>query len=198
MHLSLELAIILFVAGIVILVLELFIPSMGVLFVMSTLCIVGSVAVAFFVNQNTGLIFTGMVLVLIVIGPWVGFQLWKRSPIGKRMFLGAPVTRQEEDGEEQSESGDAGLVSTSGLKYALLMDQVGKTLTPLRPAGTTDFSGLRVDTVAEGVIIERDHYVRVVFVEGNRVVVRQLSEEELRPFASDLPIGPDEVGSPTI
>jgi membrane-bound ClpP family serine protease len=72
-------------------------------------------------------------------------------------------------------------ISTEGLDYHTLMGEVGRTITPLRPAGTTDFDGQRVDTVSEGIMIERGSTVRVVAVEGRRVVVRPVtvSEDEL-------------------
>jgi membrane-bound serine protease (ClpP class) len=63
--------------------------------------------------------------------------------------------------------------------YAL-MGQVGRTITQLRPAGMTDFDGHRVDTLAEGMVIEAGTLVRVIDVRGHRVVVRQLEEDERR------------------
>jgi len=41
----------------------------------------------------------------------------------------------------------------------------------LRPAGMALINGRRVDVVTEGAMIERDTPVRVVAVEGMRVVV---------------------------
>lgn len=47
----------------------------------------------------------------------------------------------------------------------------GVTLTTLRPSGAARIDGTRVDVVARGVIIEPNVHIRVVAVEGNRVVV---------------------------
>jgi membrane-bound serine protease (ClpP class) len=53
-----------------------------------------------------------------------------------------------------------------------LLQQTGTAFTQLRPAGTALINGRRVDVVTEGQLIERGTPVRVVAVEGMRVVVR--------------------------
>ena len=42
-----------------------------------------------------------------------------------------------------------------------------------RPAGTAEFDGERYDVVAEGLAIAAGRAVKVVDVEGNRIVVRE-------------------------
>ena len=54
-----------------------------------------------------------------------------------------------------------------------LLGEVGVAVTPLRPAGAARFGERRVDVVAEGVFVEKGSPVRVVRVEGARVVVRK-------------------------
>ncbi len=53
-------------------------------------------------------------------------------------------------------------------------DMEGTAVTPLRPAGTAEFAGDRVDVVSEGGFIPAGTHVRVVLVEGGRVVVRAI------------------------
>lgn len=50
----------------------------------------------------------------------------------------------------------------------------GVALSPLRPAGTADFDGKRLDVVTEGGFIEIHSRVKVIAVEGTRVVVRHV------------------------
>lgn len=50
----------------------------------------------------------------------------------------------------------------------------GVALSPLRPAGTADFNGHRMDVVTEGGFIEIRSRVKVIAVEGTRVIVRQI------------------------
>jgi membrane-bound ClpP family serine protease len=44
----------------------------------------------------------------------------------------------------------------------------------LRPSGTASINGRRVDVVTEGGLIERGTAVKVVAVEGARIVVREV------------------------
>ena len=55
-----------------------------------------------------------------------------------------------------------------------LLNGTGVALTQLRPSGTASINGQRVDVVTEGGLIERGTAVKVVAVEGARVVVREV------------------------
>jgi membrane-bound serine protease (ClpP class) len=52
---------------------------------------------------------------------------------------------------------------------------VGTTTTALRPAGTAELDGRRVDVVSDGGFIDANVKVKVVRVEGTRVVVTKVS-----------------------
>lgn len=52
----------------------------------------------------------------------------------------------------------------------------GLTLTPLRPAGTGLFQGVRLDIMSEGDYVPANTPVTIVQVEGNRIVVRPAPE----------------------
>ncbi|NLL18338.1 MAG: nodulation protein NfeD [Clostridia bacterium] len=54
-----------------------------------------------------------------------------------------------------------------------LLDAEGVSITILRPAGTAEINGERVDVVAEGSFIPNNTPIKVVKVEGTRVVVRE-------------------------
>ncbi|MDW7675619.1 MAG: NfeD family protein [Bacillota bacterium] len=52
------------------------------------------------------------------------------------------------------------------------------TITPLRPAGTVEFpDGDRLDVVTEGSFINSNFQVKVVKVEGTRVLVREVKKD---------------------
>ena len=53
--------------------------------------------------------------------------------------------------------------------------QIGTALTPLRPSGTVRIGDDRVDVVTSGDLIDRGTQVRVIEVEGNRVVVERVA-----------------------
>ena len=50
--------------------------------------------------------------------------------------------------------------------------KTGRAITPLRPAGTAEIEGTRLDVVTEGDFIPSQAEVKVIYVEGTRVVVK--------------------------
>ena len=159
-------AIVLLLVGLGLLVAEVFIPSGGILGILTGVALVASLILAFSEGLVTGLVFLVIVAVAVPAGIVVGMHIWPKTPIGRWVSL-QPGTV---DGDEPAAL-SAGLDS--------LVGQVGRTITPLRPSGLTDFAGRRVDTVTEGFLIEPGTWVRVVHVEGRRVVVRPVEPEEL-------------------
>jgi membrane-bound serine protease (ClpP class) len=57
-----------------------------------------------------------------------------------------------------------------------LLGQSGTTVTALRPAGLAMLNGKRVDVVSDGAFIEKGRAVKVVGIEGLRVVVRAIEQ----------------------
>ncbi|MCE5250450.1 hypothetical protein LLG96_09555 [bacterium] len=55
--------------------------------------------------------------------------------------------------------------------YSGLVGIEGITISPLRPAGTADIGGKRCDVVTEGGFIEKNSPVRVLKVDGKRIIV---------------------------
>jgi len=53
-----------------------------------------------------------------------------------------------------------------------LLQQMGMAVTQLRPSGAALINGRRVDVVSEGQLIEKGTPIKVVAIEGMRVVVR--------------------------
>lgn len=73
-----------------------------------------------------------------------------------RFVLKDSVTEQHEDSESE---------------MAYFIGKTGVTLTPLRPAGVAEFDGVRLNVVSQGEYIDKDAPVRVVSMEGKRIVV---------------------------
>lgn len=65
----------------------------------------------------------------------------------------------------------AGSVSFSQ-DYTVWLGREGEALTELRPAGIVLVEGKKLDVVTAGELVEKGRRVRVVKVEGNRIVVR--------------------------
>lgn len=65
----------------------------------------------------------------------------------------------------------------SNVNRTELIGQKAVTTTPLRPSGTVDLEGERIDVVSEGSYIDRGKDVIIVKVEGSRIVVRESIEK---------------------
>ena len=53
-----------------------------------------------------------------------------------------------------------------------LLGETGHVLTPLRPVGTCEFDGCRIECAAEGQYVQAGQTVRVIRVEGMQPTVR--------------------------
>ena len=60
--------------------------------------------------------------------------------------------------------------------------RIGRTVSPLRPAGIVEFEGKRIDCVTEGMMIDSNQWVRCIDVKAGRVVVRRIDKPNLERF----------------
>jgi len=145
------------VVGAILLLLETVLPGM-IAGVIGSLCIVAGVIQSFvlFGSRTGSYVLAGVIVALMVVAVlWIRFFPDSRAG---RMF-----TSQQTVGDIRTERPE-------------LLNKVGAALTPLRPSGTALIDGHRVDVVTEGGMIDPKTPIKVVAVEGMRVVVRSLSE----------------------
>lgn len=150
-----ELVITLMVVGALLIAAESFLPGM-IAGIAGACCVVAGVIEGY---AKFGLRTGSLILLCVLAGLMVGFWLWvKFFPESRlaRVFISDKT------------------VGDIGTERPELLEQTGEALTPLRPAGTVLIKGRRVDVVTEGQMIERGTPVRVIAVEGMRVVVRAI------------------------
>ena len=58
--------------------------------------------------------------------------------------------------------------------FAIFLNKQGTSLSQLRPAGIADFGGERLDVVTEGMFVPSGSSIKVIAVEGTRIIVRQV------------------------
>lgn len=63
-------------------------------------------------------------------------------------------------------------------ELSLFAGKEGVALTPLRPAGSAEVEGQRLDVVSEGEFIRAGMRVKVIKVEGTRIVVKEIAVVE--------------------
>ena len=146
------------VAGIVLLILELFLPG-AVAGIVGILCIIAATVMAF--NRFGPEIGFYILATEIVLGI-AAFLLWvKYFP---NSFIGKFFSLKEAPSK-----------SSAPEELARLVGTIGKTVSPLRPSGVANFNGQRHDVVSEGSHIESGKDIKIVKVEGARIVVRLVS-----------------------
>jgi len=155
-------AILLLALGLGLVVAEIFFPSFGLLSVLATAAIVGAVVMAFQESSTFGVRFLVATVVLVPTVILTGFKLFPKSPIGKHMV--APglsfASRVAHDPRDVELLGKEGVIESD-----------------CRPAGMARLEGRRVDVVTRGEWVETGARVRVVEVQGNRVVVARAGEK---------------------
>lgn len=155
-------AVLLLALGLGLILAEIFIPSMGVLSVLATACIAGSIAFAFGEDARTGVRFLIAAAILVPAFILVGFQLFPRTPMGRHM------TAQGFSFENEP---------TADARDRDLLGVEGEVTSPLRPAGHARLGERRVDVVSRGEAVEVGERVVVIEVRGNRVVVARAPRE---------------------
>ncbi|HVO74317.1 MAG TPA: nodulation protein NfeD [Ignavibacteriaceae bacterium] len=160
--------ILLFIAGVVLLALEIFvIPGFGVTGITGIVLIVAALFMALvgsgpFIDWNqvsiaifqlAGALVCSILIFLLLV------KFLPKTSAFNRLVL-ADV-----------ESADKGFVSYPSDKE--LIGKEGIALTDLRPAGSAEFSGERIDVVADWDYIVRGKKVKVIRVEGIKVVVKE-------------------------
>jgi membrane-bound serine protease (ClpP class) len=163
---GLGLAILLFFLGILLVVLEIFFPSFGVLSLTAAGAFIGAVVLAFQESTTAGFTFIACTVIALPILLRFGFRVLPKTSIGRRIVLRNPPSRMIE--------------RTRTSEAPLLVGKSGRTLSELRPAGTVEIEGRRLDAVTEGEYVEPDREVRVIRHEGNRLVVEEVEGSEAR------------------
>ncbi len=157
-------AIILLLVGVALIIMEMFIPSAGILGILATGAIIGSLVLAFQEGEGVGLIFLGATVIAVPILLVLGLKVFPRTPIGRRIIL-PPAN------EPASVRGQAGV---SMEDYRTLVGKSGRSVTPLRPSGIAEIEGERYSVVSEGELIKDGIEVVVVEIQGNSIVVEEL------------------------
>ncbi|HJV17283.1 MAG TPA: NfeD family protein [Bacillales bacterium] len=151
----------LFVTGIFLIFLEFFLPGA----IAGTLGFAALIASLFFAGGNNLSIAISLFIALFIS---ILFFFIMIKFFGKKIRLFNKMVLFESARKED------GYVSNKNRTD--LLGDVGVTLTVLRPAGTALFKDERVDVVTEGGFIPNNTKVKVIEVEGARIVVREYKD----------------------
>lgn len=155
--------------------LEIFVPSGGILALLCAACIVASIVVMFVYNGTLGVLMLVGYLIVIPVALYWGVRIWERSPLGRKLILGAEEEwTTSEESRTRSEAARQDRVGS----IKELIGQMGITDSPLRPVGFVRIGGHRLDAIAEGDMIEAGQSVEVVDAYDNQLKVRPIDTED--------------------
>jgi len=152
-------SVLLFVLGLVLLVSELFIPSFGILGTLGAVSLISGVVTASY-DALTALYSLLIAFVAAAIIVYVMAKKFGHRGIWNKFILRDKLSTEQ--GYVSAPSRDS------------LIGRTGVTLSPLRPAGSVDVDGERLDVVTDGRFIASGVPIVIVAVEGARIVVKEV------------------------
>lgn len=159
-------AILLLLVGCILVVLEVFIPSGGIIAILSAVALIAALVMAFQESATTGpmigFIFAAVTLFAVPSLVALAFKYWPKTPMGKA-FLGELPTEADVLPEDPRRT---------------LIGRVGVARTKMLPSGAVEIDGQMIDAVTQGQAIEPGTYVVVAEVRANRVVVRPAGKDQ--------------------
>jgi membrane-bound serine protease (ClpP class) len=160
-------ALLLMVAGCALVVLEVFIPTGGLISILSGAAFIGAIVIASLQSPTTGpftgLAFAAATVIVVPILIATAFKYWPRTPMGKA-FLGEPLTGHDVLPEDPRRA---------------LLGRVGVARSKMLPSGAVEIDGQVIDATTQGgQPIEPGTYVVVSEVRANRVVVSPAAKDQ--------------------
>jgi membrane-bound serine protease (ClpP class) len=152
--------ILLYIVGLVFVCAEIFVPG-AVCGIIGTACIIISIVMCYSVKgPEFGSYFLTGAVIITGIGILLASKLFPKTKMGKSLTLQSSETNY-----------------SSGKDNSYLLNKTGLAISYLRPSGIVEIDGERIDVVTEGAFIERGSHIKVVEVEGARIVVRGIQKE---------------------
>ena len=147
-----------FLAGVLMIIVEILLPTVGLLAGLGVAAMLYSIVLA--LGGDIGALAAlgialviSIVLFLLIVSRLPSSKLWNKIVLQKS-------SRTEEGYVSAEEQLD-------------IVGKVGEVLTELRPSGTARIDGRPVDVISEGTFIQKGKQIVVLSVNGSRVVVRE-------------------------
>jgi len=134
---SLGIIVVLYLAGLLLLVAEIFLPSHGLLTVAGVGFLVAGIYQTFTnYGEQAGLLSILAGMVLLPTMAYFAVKYWRKTPIGRKIAPPNPVLTNADVGVPIDQLSE-------------LIGKTGKTVSPLRPVGICDFDGKRISCVCQ-------------------------------------------------
>lgn len=177
-------ALVVLAAGLCVIVVELFVPSAGVLGILATILILSSIVLGFMSGFESGAL---VMLIAVLAVPAVlamMLKVWPHTPLGKLILL-------KDIKPEDVLPNSAYYRRTDGMVGSL-----GVAITRMLPSGMVLINDEKFDAISEGFAIDENDPVKVIAVRENRIYVEPYdgSVED----ATDLPVRDRDIFSRSI
>ena len=149
-----------FLVGIGLLVLEAFMPGFGLPGISGIVMEIVAIALTW-VNHGPVAALGLTIIVLSLIAIAISMSL--RSATKGRLSRSKIILKERE-------SNEAGYRSAEDMQ--VFLGREGETTTVCRPTGMAEFDGVKLNVVSEGEFLPAGTRIRIVQVEGSRIVVR--------------------------
>ena len=155
----------LFIFGGILMILELVMPGFGVAGIAGILSLIaGGIVGSSVLTSGQLAVVIFLVFVFIVTMVVLLYRsATKNGRISRLLFLRTSAVRDE------------GYTSTKN--YGDMLGRIGVSTTNLRPSGTGDFDGIKMDVIADGQFIQKNTKIKIVRVEGFRILVEQVHDD---------------------
>ena len=157
-------AILLFLLCAALLVAEVFVPSFGLISLLSLACLAGGIAIFFKISPTAG--WLGVLVAVFMVPSTLifAYKIFPKTKFGKTVTLEGPKKAKGE-----------GIPDAEHLQA--LLGKTATVISPLRPVGMCDFdapeeTSARLECVAESGYIEKGKTVKVIKVDGTQLTVR--------------------------
>jgi len=163
--------------GLGVMVLEVFVPSGGILGFVSIAALIAAVATAFLEQGATaGMAALAVVVLAVPAVLAVAFRWFPETPLGRRVLPPAPEAADVlPDLERRRHMRD-------------LVGRPGQTVSELLPWGRVEIDGEMVEAMSEGGPIEAGVAIEAVGVQGTAVVVRPAEPRAAAPVPPIPPV----------
>jgi membrane-bound serine protease (ClpP class) len=147
-----------FVTGLILLVIEAIVPGFGLPGISGIILVIAGIILAMgtvtsaLVSLSIAIIITAIITILLI-------KFGRKSPLINKIIL--TTHQKDEEGYLSSKPKDEYL----GLE--------GITVSELRPSGIIEIDGKRLDALSEGSFIPKETAIKVVRVEGSKIIVRR-------------------------
>lgn len=162
-----EYALLAFVVGIALLLVEVFvIPGFGIAGIVGVTLMIGSVFYVFRTayELQTAIFWLSSSVIMTVTLAIVAAYFLPKTRAWNRFVLATEMEAEQ------------GYHSAGDEDFQSYLGQTGTAITPLRPAGAVRIGNKRIDALTAGDFIAPDSQIRVIEVEGSKIVVESTDE----------------------